>query len=77
MGFLDAIKGRLSKSKAEDLARQHNDKLGAGMDKASQQIDERTRGKYSEQIRSSTQKAKDALGNLDKDQGGTGGGAPS
>ncbi|MCQ4082945.1 antitoxin [Streptomyces sp. RB6PN25] len=77
MGFLDAIKGRFSKGKAEDLARRHGDKVDTGMDKASQQLDEGSGGKYSEQIQTGTEKAKDTLGNLDKDQGGTDGGAPS
>ncbi|MFE9247891.1 antitoxin [Streptomyces sp. NPDC007088] len=80
MGFLDNMKARLSpaKDKVADLAQQHGDKVGQGLDKAARTVDERTKGKYSDRIQSGTEKAKDAVGRMaaDKNKGGGGGTTP-
>ncbi|EDY42187.1 antitoxin [Streptomyces sp. SPB074] len=81
MGFIDNIRARLSpaKDKVADLAQQHGDRIGDGLDKAAKAVDERTKGKYSDRIQSGTDKAKDAVGRVGKkdgeESGGGGGGA--
>ncbi|GAA2092138.1 hypothetical protein GCM10009801_58540 [Streptomyces albiaxialis] len=58
MGFMDKVKG---------LMGQHGDKVQQGLDKAAQMADSKTKGKYTNQIKSGTQKAKDAAGKLADD----------
>lgn len=53
MGIMDKVKGMLG---------QHGDKVGQGLDKAAEAVDAKTGGKYSGQIKSGTQKAKEAIG---------------
>ncbi|MGC9669418.1 antitoxin [Planosporangium sp. 12N6] len=53
MGFLD---------KAKNLLDQHDDKVDKALDKAGEQIDQRTGGKYSEQIAKGVQAAKERTG---------------
>ncbi len=63
MGFMDTIKEKLGgKSKAEDVARKHGDKIDDGIDKGGRSMDERTGGKHSDQIQTGTDKTKDAMG---------------
>lgn len=72
MSFMDSLKGKLgmSKDKAADLTRQHGDKIGQGLDKAAKTVDSKTGGKYSSQINSGVDKARDAMkDNGDKGQG--------
>jgi hypothetical protein len=74
MGLKDSFKARLSpaKDKVADLAQQHGDRIGQGLDKAAKTVDQRTKGKYSDKIGSGTGKAKSALDRLaHKDDGGT------
>ncbi|MFI9323068.1 antitoxin [Kitasatospora aureofaciens] len=54
--------------KATDLAREHGDVLGQGLEKVGDVIDDRTDGKYSGQIDTGVEKAKDFLRNLDGDR---------
>ncbi|MFI9363866.1 antitoxin [Kitasatospora sp. NPDC053057] len=54
--------------KATDLAREHSDVLGQGLEKVGGVIDDRTDGKYSGQIDTGVEKAKDFLRNLDGGQ---------
>ncbi|MBO1417995.1 antitoxin [Streptomyces sp. FH025] len=54
--------------KATDLAREHSDVLGQGLEKVGDAIDDRTDRKYSGQIDTGVEKAKDFLRNLDGDQ---------
>ncbi|MFJ7912139.1 antitoxin [Kitasatospora sp. NPDC096204] len=54
--------------KATDLAREHGDAIGQGLDKVGDAIDDRTDGKYSGQIDTGVEKAKDFLRNLDGDR---------
>ncbi|MEX0429394.1 antitoxin [Nocardioides sp. DS6] len=57
MGFLDdAI------DKAKDLAEDHPDQVSAGLDKAEGLINEKTGGKFEDQLDGGVEKAKDALG---------------
>ncbi|MFI6942627.1 antitoxin [Streptomyces sp. NPDC050418] len=66
MGLLDTLKARLApaKGKVGDLAKEHGDKIEHGLDKAAKTVDEKTKGKYSDKIRTGTGKAKDALDRL-------------
>ncbi|MCK1798748.1 antitoxin [Streptomyces sp. XM4193] len=64
MGFMEKIKGLLG---------QHSDKVGQGLDKAGQAVDSKTGGKYSKHIKTGTDKAKEALGDNGKGDGGRGG----
>lgn len=64
MGFVDKVKGMLG---------QHSDKVQQGLDKAAKMADSKTKGKYSNQIQSGTEKAKDATERL-SDQGKNDGG---
>ncbi|MEU3742871.1 antitoxin [Streptomyces sp. NPDC032198] len=79
MGFLQNLKDKLApaKDKVAGLAQQHGDKIDQGLDKAAKVVDDKTKGKYSDKIRTGTGKAKDAMDRLagTPDEGkGTGGG---
>ncbi|MFS8202333.1 antitoxin [Streptomyces sp. CWNU-52B] len=80
MGLLDNVLARLApaKEKVSDLAQQHGGKIEQGLDKAARMADEKTKGKYSDKIRTGTGKAKGALDRIaHKEDGGTdGGGTP-
>lgn len=65
MGFMDKVKGMLG---------QHSDKVSKGIDKAAGMADSKTKGKYSDQIRSGTQKAKDQAEKYGRQDGGSEGG---
>ncbi|MFF4188647.1 antitoxin [Streptomyces sp. NPDC001691] len=74
MGFLEQLKAKLApaRDKVSDLAQQHGDKIDQGLEKAARLVDEKTKGKYSDQIQSGTGKAKEALDRMShKDDGGT------
>ena len=73
MGFMDSFKAKLSpaKDKVSDLAQQHGDKIGQGLDKAARTVDEKTKGKYSGKIETGTGKAKDALDRISHKDDGT------
>src|SRR5438309_928924 len=51
------------KDRAAEMMSKHGDQAGQGLDKAGQMIDEKTGGKYSDQINTGVGKAKDMLGN--------------
>jgi hypothetical protein len=53
------------KDKAEDLVDSQGDKVGEGLDKAGEFADEKTGGKYGDQIDQGVDKAKDGLDGLD------------
>ncbi|WDV54979.1 antitoxin [Streptomyces coeruleorubidus] len=80
MGLLDNVKAKLgpAKGKVSDLAQRHEDKIQHGLDKAAQVVDKRTKGKYSDRIRSGTGKAKGAMDRLahQGDSGPDAGGTP-
>ena len=63
MGFMDSIKEKFgNKNKARDMARQHGDKVDEGIERAGGAADEKTGGKYSDQVQKGTEKGKDAMG---------------
>lgn len=65
MGFFDR-----AKKKAEELAEDHGDTIEEGIDKAADAADEKTGGKYSDQIEAEAEKAKDVVEGLgEKDDG--------
>ncbi|MFE2218824.1 antitoxin [Streptomyces canus] len=80
MGLLHQLKAKLSpaKDKVSGLAQQHGDKVQHGLDKAAKVVDEKTKGKYSDTIRTGTGKAKGAMDRLAHKDGteGPGGGSP-
>ncbi|WP_330298930.1 antitoxin [Streptomyces sp. NBC_00503] len=66
MGLLDDLKAKLApaKDKVGDLAQQHEGKITQNLEKMAKAVDSKTKGKYSGQISSGTDKAKDALGKI-------------
>ena len=54
--------------KATDLAREHGDVLGQGLEKVGDVIDDHTDGRDSGQIGTGGEQAKDFLRNLDRDR---------
>ncbi|MCF3963850.1 antitoxin [Streptomyces fuscigenes] len=77
MGFKEQLKARLApaREKVSDLAAQHGDRIGQGLDKAARTVDERTNGKYSDRIGAGTGKAKDAIERMKDKDGPSAGGA--
>jgi hypothetical protein len=74
MGFKDTLKAKLApaKEKVSDLAAQHGDKIGHGLEKAAKTVDAKTKGKYRSKIETGTGKAKEALNRIaHKDDGTT------
>ncbi|MFJ4918285.1 antitoxin [Streptomyces sp. NPDC088725] len=73
MGFKDSFKARIApaKDKVSDLAQQHGDRIGHGLDKAAKTVDEKTKGKYSDKIESGTGKAKGAIDRMAQKDDGT------
>ena len=70
MGFMDSVKGLLKhKDKAEDLAAQHSDKITDGVDKATDVVDDKTGGKYSEHLDTADEKVAEVVEGLG-DSGG-------
>ncbi len=55
MGLFDKVK---------KLAEEHSDKVEGAVDKAAELVDEKTGGRYSEQIESGSEKAKQAVADL-------------
>jgi hypothetical protein len=61
MGFLDKLRGKGGlKDKAVDFAKEHDDQVDQGIDKAADAVDDATHGKYNEKIDGAAEKAKDA-----------------
>lgn len=54
--------------KAKDLGSEHEDKVTEGIDKAADMADEKSDGKYSDQIDTGAEKAKDFVEGLDDDK---------
>ncbi|AXG81257.1 antitoxin [Streptomyces paludis] len=53
------------KDKATDLASEHGEVIGQGLEKVASVIDDKTDGKYSDKLDTGVEKAKDFLGGLD------------
>ncbi|EME99741.1 antitoxin [Streptomyces mobaraensis NBRC 13819 = DSM 40847] len=79
MGLFDDLKATIGpmKDKVGGLVQQHGDKIGQGLDKAARMVDAKTDGKYSNQIRTGADKAKEALGRLAETDGPGSGGPKS
>jgi hypothetical protein len=60
MGFFDRFR-----KKATSVVDEHGEKIGGGLDKAADVVDDKTGGKYSGQIDTGVDKAKDTLDSLD------------
>jgi hypothetical protein len=63
MSMFDKIK-----DKAGEMLGQHGDKAEEGIDKAAEFADDKTGGKYSDQIDTGAEKAKDMMDGLGDDQ---------
>jgi hypothetical protein len=63
MGLSDSLKGALgqAKDKATEFAGKHNSSIDSGLDKVGALADKATKGKYSDRINTSRDKAKEAL----------------
>ncbi|MEU0785316.1 antitoxin [Streptomyces sp. NPDC006173] len=72
MGLMDSLKAKLepAKDKVSGLAQQHGHKVNDGLEKAAKVVDEKTKHKYSDTIRTGTGKAKDAMDRLAAKEGG-------
>ncbi|GAA3104229.1 hypothetical protein JOF29_003592 [Kribbella aluminosa] len=69
MGVFDNIKDAAEglKDKAADLIDGHEDKVGEGLDKAGEFVDEKTGGKYGDQIDKGVDVAKNQVNNLNNE----------
>jgi hypothetical protein len=67
MGILDRLKGQASgiKQKATEVVDKNSDKIHAGIDKAGDFVDKKTKGKYSEKIEKAKGAAEKGLDKLD------------
>ncbi|MBM9507178.1 antitoxin [Actinacidiphila acididurans] len=74
MSFMDTLKGKLgmSKDKAADTAREHDDQIDSGIDRGAQSADSKTGGKHSDQIDSGADKAKGSMDDFGNQGGGEG-----
>lgn len=64
MGFLDKLNIKKLRKQAEDIAEDHGDKIADGVDKATDMIDDKTGGKYSDKLDQVDDKAADAIDKL-------------
>lgn len=62
IGGIDGLKDLADKAK--DVAEEHGDAIGAGLEKAGDLVDERTDGKYTEQIDTGVAKARQLVEHL-------------
>jgi MT0933-like antitoxin protein len=62
--------------KAKDALSGHQDKVDAGVEKAGDMVDERTKGKYVEQVDQGQDMARDKLSDMTTDQPEPPAGAP-
>jgi len=67
MGFFDKFKRQASdlKDKATDVVDENSDKIATGLDKAGDFVDDKTKGKYADQIETAKTKAQEGLDKLD------------
>ncbi len=65
MGFMDSAKSLFAKGK--DAVGEHADKIEDGIEKVADTIDDKTGGKYSDQIDTAAEKAQDFIEGLDND----------
>lgn len=79
MGLLDRLRGKSGelKDKATDLAHDHGDKIGEGLDKAGGAVNKATKGKFEDKIDKATDKAKEGVDKLGDKGDGTDDGGPT
>jgi hypothetical protein len=65
MGVMDTIKGWFGMAKKQ--AAEREDQVTAGIDKAADEVDDKTGGRYTEQIDQGAEKTKDFVEGLDGD----------
>jgi hypothetical protein len=68
MGLMDKVKEMFGGSKAKDLAAEHGDQVVKGVDKATDVVDDKTKGKYSEQVEKADEGAAKIVDKLDGEQ---------
>lgn len=73
MGFMDKAKDAMegAKDKAQDLAREHGDKIEQGLDKASDFIQSKTPDSIDDKVQATTDKAKGLVDKLEGDDDAT------
>ncbi len=59
VGIFDKFKKRTA-----DVAEEHDDKIEAGIDKSAEVADDKTDGKYTDEVESGSEKAKDLVEGL-------------
>jgi hypothetical protein len=65
MGLMDQVKGLFKhKDKAVDLAAEHGDKITDGVDKATDVVDDKTGGKYTEHLDTADEKVSEVVEGL-------------
>jgi hypothetical protein len=68
MGLLDKVKGMLNPTKAKELASEHGDQIVKGVDKATDMVDDKTKGKYSDKLQKVDDAAEKAVDKIDDDR---------
>ncbi|WP_326614409.1 antitoxin [Streptomyces scopuliridis] len=64
MGLFDGLKDL--KDKAGELAAEHSEAVGKGLEKLAEVVDDKTDGKHSDKIDAGVEKAKDFIEGLDE-----------
>jgi hypothetical protein len=68
MGLLDKVKGMLNPAKAKELAADHGDQIVKGVDKATDAVDDKTKGKFTDKLEKVDDAAEKAVDKLDGDR---------
>ena len=68
MGLMDKVKGIFGSGKSQELAAQHGDKVVQGVDKATDAVDDKTKGKYSDHLEKADEGAEKIVDKLDGDK---------
>lgn len=64
MGFLDKLNLKKLRGQATDIAEKHGDKIADGVDKATDMVDDKTGGKFTDKLDQVDDKAADAIEKL-------------
>jgi MT0933-like antitoxin protein len=67
MGLLDRVKGMFSPAKAKEMAAEHGDQVVKGVDTATDVVDQKTEGKFSEPLDKVDTGAEQVVDKLDGD----------
>ncbi len=70
MGLMDKVKSMFgsNSAKVKDLAAQHGDQIVQGVDKATDMVDDKTKGKYHDQLGKVDDGAEKVVDKLDDDR---------